>query len=719
MESRMKKNKMKNIAGRFHVFFTMSTRKEKVSYITLILLVLVITISYLLFSLNDIRTNKETRALELANSTAALIFTEYVIEKEEEHLNGDLTVSPFEEALVQFVEATDKVYYAFILKYIDKEVQIISDSAPTEVIGTQQDLSDFVVESQESIYQAFIDKRAVITPVINSVSGSWVHVLTPVYYPGEQLYAVLGFSYSATEWHNNIYRQMLPNILIILMVWALVFSSISIRSRQKQLLRYTAELKESERSKSLYLSQIAGMAYRCKNDQHWTMEFVSQGCYDLTGYQPEGLLNNKEISFNALILAEHQDVLRQEWNRILSRHLHFTAEYQIITKSGEIKWVIEYGQGVYAEDGSVEALEGIIFDITDRKKNEMQLNYLQEHDILTGLYNRAYMEQELMRFNYKKFLPLTVMLCDIDGLRMINSAYGYNMGNRVISEGAKLIKIYASKDAIVGRVGGSEFMLILPNTDNEAARQIKTDIKSGIQKFNLTNKLVSCKINVSIGFESRETMDETIEKTIMSADEALKKHQLLNQNSSYSAITSSIMATLYAKSHETEEHGVRLGKLATAIGEKMGLNLNELDDLRLLGQLHDIGKIGVNDQILNKPGPLTKEEWDMMKQHPQIGFEIVSATPQLAHIADYILTHHEHWNGEGYPTGLAGKKIPLISRILAVADAYDAMIEDRVYRRALTREDALNEIKGGSGTQFDPEVVAVLVQLVEQEKLNF
>ena len=139
----------------------------------------------------------------------------------------------------------------------------------------------------------------------------------------------------------------------------------------------------------------------------------------------------------------------------------------------------------------------------------------------------------------------------------------------------------------------------------------------------------------------------------------------------------------------------------------------ELNELELLATLHDIGKVGISDQILNKPGKLTDDEWAQMKKHSEIGYRIAMASPELMPIADFILSHHERWDGHGYPQGLAGDKIPLASRILAVADAFDAMTEDRVYRKAMSTADALKEIEKNSGTQFDPEIVGTFLQFTE------
>jgi HD-GYP domain-containing protein (c-di-GMP phosphodiesterase class II) len=175
---------------------------------------------------------------------------------------------------------------------------------------------------------------------------------------------------------------------------------------------------------------------------------------------------------------------------------------------------------------------------------------------------------------------------------------------------------------------------------------------------------------------------------------------------------------LYERSFETKEHADRIGQFSTIIGKRLSLSQDDLDRLRLFALLHDIGKIGISDQILNKPAALDEDELALMRTHPEIGYRIAMASPELATIADLILAHHERWDGEGYPNHIAGEKIPLLSRILAVTDAYDAMTEDRVYRKALTREKAMEEIKKNSGTQFDPHIASVFLEILEQENLK-
>jgi len=149
----------------------------------------------------------------------------------------------------------------------------------------------------------------------------------------------------------------------------------------------------------------------------------------------------------------------------------------------------------------------------------------------------------------------------------------------------------------------------------------------------------------------------------------------------------------------------------------MKLTVEQLNELELLSTLHDIGKIGVSDNVINKPGKLTCEERVLMNKHPEIGYRIAMASHELLPIANYILCHHERYDGKGYPQGLKGEEIPLLSRIIAIVDAYDAMTEDRSYRKAMAMENAIHEIKKNSGTQFDPEIVKIFVGIISEHKL--
>ncbi len=477
-----------------------------------------------------------------------------------------------------------------------------------------------------------------------------------------------------------------------------------------------ASLKESERSKSMLLSNLPGMAYRCKYDRDWTMQFVSEGCYELTGYPPESLLNNRDITFNDLINQDFRDYLWDKWTEVLQKHAVFKEEYAIITADHRIKWVFEQGQGVYNEQGEIEAIEGMIIDISKQRKREDEILFLTYHDVLTGLYNRRYYEEAKIQMDQKDKYPLSVIVGDINGLKLINSAMGHHEGDILIQKVTRVLEQCSRPGDILARTGGDEFSILMPNTTYEEADKIVHMIGRicDEQRKNAPDEPYHASISVGCATKEEETV--VLTNVIKAAEESMYRHKLLQNRSLHSSIISTMKTSLFEKSQETEAHAQRLITLSRNVGELLTLTEEELNQLELLSTLHDIGKIGISDNILNKPGKLTEKEWLEMKRHPEMGYRIAMSTPELAPIADYILNHHERWDGKGYPYGRKGEEIPLLSRIISIADSYDAMTSDRPYRKALTREEAIEEIRRNAGTQFDPSLTELFLNNVVRDE---
>ncbi|NNJ33194.1 diguanylate cyclase [Lacrimispora amygdalina] len=678
--------------------------------ISMLLIAVILAGLYLRFSWNRYHQMAESEALQMAQSVESLLHAEHI----ETLIFDDSTqaisdASLVEQSLVRLVEATDSIYYAYILKQQHGNIVVIADSSAADS-GTFSPMIRSCEETSEINRLIFETGRSMVTESISAPCGDWIRTLVPIFgTENNNVIAALGLSYSASEWQTNLRTKMIPDIAVVTCLAVIILVLANLFRKNLEFKEAEKSRQESECSKEVFFSHLPGMAYRCKYDQNWTMDYVSEGCYALTGYPAGGLIANRELSYNEIILPEYRSIVQSEWERVLVKHERYHGEYEIITKTGERKWVMELGQGIYNAEGNVEALEGLVLDISDRKKKEHQIAYLREHDFLTGLFNRNYLEQEKKRLDQSEYLPLSILICDIDGLRVINDTYGHEEGDQLIIKTAKLIQGCLHNDYVLGHTGGGEFVLLLPYTDSHKAHQVKIDIENTIANYNRAQKDALYAISVSIGHSTKDTVEQPIQDITKAAEEYLNRRKLLNQNSSHSAIVSSIMATLYAKSQETEKHGQRLGMICQIIGEQLGLTPNELGDLQLLSKLHDIGKIGIDDRILNKPGKLSEEEWQLMKQHPEIGRKIAMSTPQLEHIAEYILCHHERWDGAGYPMGLKGQEIPVLSRILSIADAFDAMTEDRVYRKAMTYEAAIREIERNAGTQFDPEITRLFV----------
>jgi diguanylate cyclase (GGDEF)-like protein len=299
-------------------------------------------------------------------------------------------------------------------------------------------------------------------------------------------------------------------------------------------------------------------------------------------------------------------------------------------------------------------------------------------------------------------------------LKIINDSLGHAEGDKLLIAIAKILETCCDKEHIIARIGGDEFGIILPETSSEAVFKIIKKINFECEEY---NKKVSSDLyytSISLGYATKTTINESLDCIQKNAEEYMYKRKLLESRSLHSAIIASMKTALHEKSQETEEHAQRLVKLSKAVGQELGLTDEQFDDLELFSALHDIGKIGIDDQILNKPGRLTEEEWIEMKKHSEIGYRIAMSSPELMSIAEYILTHHEHFDGKGYPQGQTGENIPLLSRIVAVVDAYDAMTEDRPYRKGMPKEAALTEIIKNSGKQFDPNIAKIFVEIISK-----
>ncbi len=470
---------------------------------------------------------------------------------------------------------------------------------------------------------------------------------------------------------------------------------------------------KSERMKLRLLDNIPGMAYRCIFDKNWTMEYISDGCKGLTGYDPEELIQNSMISFNEVIQEEHRENVWETLNIAASENRPYNLEYQIRTKDNRLKWVYEQGQAIYDIDGQIEALEGIIVDVTHQKKREEQINFLTYHDSMTGLYNRRYFTEVSSQLIFDDALPISVIIGDINGLKMINDAFGHEFGDCLIKESANILKESVRSSDIVTRIGGDEFAIFLPHTPKDTARTVLERIERGIMSYNEDNRDTPIKISISLGLDTVNTRDESLDEAIRNAEDIMYKNKLFEHRSSHNSILASIRGMLSRRGEMREENLSTLQCIAQKLGEELRLDEEMIQQLIILASIHDLGKVTIDSELLSKKEPLTNEEWEVLRRHPEMGYRIAMASMDLAAIADYILSHHERWDGKGYPSGLKGEEIPLLSRIIAIIDAYDAMTGGRPYRERLTREDAIVEIMDNAGTQFDPDLAEVFVRLLK------
>ncbi len=416
------------------------------------------------------------------------------------------------------------------------------------------------------------------------------------------------------------------------------------------------------------------------------------------------------------VLPEYLELTEKTLRDLRTGAGKYDLQFKIKTeRTGKIKVVHSRAKVETDEAGRAIRISGVVQDITEQKKLEDQLKYMSYHDQLTGLYNRRYFEKRLSEMEMKQNLPISIVMCDLNGLKIINDSFGHAAGDEFLKKAAETIKSGCREQDICVRFGGDEFAIILPNTSLADSGKIVNNIK----EIAANVKISGIDLSISFGFDTMEKSDESIFEIITSAENHMYQHKINERTSMHNKTINIIMNTLFEKSSRESAHSMRVSKICEAIAKQMNFDEDDVNQIRVAGLVHDIGKIGVPESILNKEGNLNREEWNEIKNHPESGWRILSASNGFAETAEYILAHHERWDGKGYPKQLKGEAIPVQARIITLADSYDAMTSDRSYKKALSKEEAINVIKKCAGTQFDPKIADVFVEQVLTQTNDF
>lgn len=348
-----------------------------------------------------------------------------------------------------------------------------------------------------------------------------------------------------------------------------------------------------------------------------------------------------------------------------------------------------------------------------RKQAEEKIRYISYHDNLTGLYNRCFMEEEMKRLDTGRQLPISIIMADLNVFKLVNDTYGHAKGDEMLKSAAGILRDECRKEDIIARWGGDEFMIMLPQTTVKEAEKICKRIDGRCKE----EKVEDMCLSISLGYACKETVDIELTEVMTEAEKYMYKKKIDESRRTKSFVIKHLLEKVGEKSYETERHIRQMTKVARKIAEKIALSDVEVKRLELLVNMHDIGKINISKDILTKKGSLTEEEWEKIQEHPITGYQIARATEEYFQVAEDILAHHEHWNGSGYPKGLKGGKIPLLARIVAIADAYEVMGSGRPYKKSMSDEEIVTELKRCAGTQFDPELIDTFLLVLQEDKL--
>lgn len=479
----------------------------------------------------------------------------------------------------------------------------------------------------------------------------------------------------------------------------LIFSDISERKKTDfHLQEIMEDLLESQRIAHLGTWRLN----LATNQVVWSKELYKMFGFDPTLPPPNYTEHMK------LFTPESWDKLSTSLEKTRTTGIPYELELETITQTGSNGWLWARGEAEVDAEGNILTLWGAAQDITERKRVENELIYLCYHDHLTELHNRRFFEKELVRLDVKENWPLSIIMFDVNGLKMVNDSFGHKSGDELLKKAAEVIRKACREEDVIARIGGDEFAVLLPKTTSDETLKIANYIK----ELATNEKVNNIELSISYGYESKTTGKQSISDVIGNAENHMYQHKLYERSSLRSNTIDLIMSTLFEKSNREAMHSNKVSFICQSIATKMKLDNNTVSKMKIAGLIHDIGKIGVQEEILNKQGSLTIDERRDVQRHPEIGWRLLSSTNEFSELAKFVLAHHEKWDGSGYPSGTIGEAIPLEARIIAVADAYDAMTSERSYRKKFNQEDAIKEMKRCSGTHFDPKIVDVFVNQV-------
>jgi diguanylate cyclase (GGDEF)-like protein/PAS domain S-box-containing protein len=492
----------------------------------------------------------------------------------------------------------------------------------------------------------------------------------------------------------------------------IVALAVNIRERKKverkNLQNEIALKEEKERLKATLLSVGDGVI---ATNQHGEIEIINKVAQKLTGWPEREALgrpfDQAFVTTTPKTWEKRDESLRKVLHSGVAVGL--TNHTILLAKDGTARHIADSAAPIKDDRDTVSGAVLVFRDVTLEKSRIEEIEYLSYHDQLTGLHNRRFMERALKKLNTTANLPISIVMADLNGLKLVNDTLGHTTGDRLLRRAAEVITAKCRESDIIARWGGDEFILLLPRTNSAEVEMIVSRIELALQMEEVESLLVS----MSFGWGTKTDPKQTIDNVFKRAENHMYRSKLYQSPGIRGETIDALMAALFEKNQREEEHSQRVSDLCQLVGKTLGLSDWKVKELGLIGLFHDIGKIAVDESTLNKPTTLTEDEWKELRRHPEVGYRLLSAVQDMSDIALYVLAHHERWDGRGYPKGLRAEEIPLESRIVGVADAYDAMISYRPYRKSLSRQEAIAELRRHAGTQLDPTIVEIFIAAID------
>ena len=477
--------------------------------------------------------------------------------------------------------------------------------------------------------------------------------------------------------------------------------------------------------------------YKKTGEGHYLYKAENQSYYiNVTEYNVEGLdwiivsAASSQIFMDRVVSNIQTTVLIISIVLLLSIFAYYLSTYRMIKpiknlitameqlSSGDLSKRVEIEK--YDEIGTISDMFNQMADRMNQLVNNLeenvqartaQIHYLSCHDTLTGLINRHCFEDTIKKLDTKASLPISIIFADVNGLKMVNDVFGHTSGDILIKKVADTLKRSCRSEDAVARVGGDEFIVLLPNTEEPEVKLIVERIRKGL----IEEKVNDIRCSIAIGYDTKTSYYEDIEKIMGNAENEMYKDKTFSRKSFADDAINTIIQSLQEKTPNIKIHSNRVAELCERMGRTLGLPQPEIKKLLDAGRLHDIGKIVMENDLLNKED-LTEHEQQQLMQHTVVGYKILKLFDHTLDLADDVYAHHEKWDGSGYPKGLKGYEIPLNARIIAITEHYDNKLSKLKEVTPEGLEQILNEILEESGSYYDPELTAVFVNMIKDSE---
>ncbi|MBI9010775.1 MAG: transporter substrate-binding domain-containing protein [Clostridiales bacterium] len=521
--------------------------------------------------------------------------------------------------------------------------------------------------------------------------------------------AILDKWYGKSSIINDTLYKFIQYLLIFIVVIALALLAWNTTLRKK-VHKKTADLLEAVNDLSYNKSKLHAII---ESMPDWVLilhrdgqiiDFLTPKSFDFLLGQPEDFIGR---SLEEIFDKELTDRFITALNEVMDNGDILPVEYSLVTDT------TRYYEARFSKLNDEEVIS-IVRDITEKTMSQQAILKLSIMDTATNVYNRNYFESQLEILRETSLEGVSFLLVDIDGLKLVNDTQGHAMGDHYLKTVSSMLKEQFSSAEFIARIGGDEFIVVLKGLTESDVLNSKLGLQAKINALNEDGRMIP--FSISIGFSTYDSTTSTVEDLIRVADDFMYREKLFHRQSTKSKNIDTLSTMLEERDFITQGHVNRMSHLIIDLARVLNTTESDMNALALFAQFHDIGKIGISDTILFKPDKLTEKEFTEMKRHSEIGFRIAESSPDLMHISEWIYKHHEWWNGKGYPFGLKGENIPMACRILTLVDAYDAMTNDRPYRSAMSDQDAIEELKRCSGTQFDPTIVDAFIKMLSGNK---